>query len=439
MAVYSFEEYRFKPYIRKAIGKLGFREPTTIQRKMIPLILKGQSAIGQSQTGSGKTHAYLLPIIQRIDPARRQVQAVIFAPTRELASQIYQEALKITEAAVEGDEISVRNFTGGTDKQRTIEKLKQQPHIVIGTPGRIHDLVREQALFVHNASILVIDEADLLFDMGFIHDVDQIAGRMPQSLEMYVFSATIPEKLKPFLKKYMENPIFEHATPSQLAAEQIEHVLVPLGSRKKTDLLGQVLRSINPYLAIVFVNTKQMADHVAEQLAGQGLKVGRIHGGLTPRERKRMMKQVRDLEYQYIIATDLAARGIDIPGVSHIINYELPKDLDFYIHRAGRTARAGNQGVSYTLYEPSDEDAIVRLEKMGILFGHQDVRGNEWIDLPDRNRRKNRMQLKEKESSTSKIYVRKPKKVKPGYKKKMASEIEKLKRRERRLQRNKKK
>src|SRR5690606_12184003 len=133
----------------------------------------------------------------------------------------------------------------------------------------------------------------------------QIAGRMPEDLEMYVFSATIPEKLKPFLKKYMENPIFEHATPNRLAAEQIEHVLVPLGSRNKIGLLGQILRSINPYLAIVFVNTKQMADQAANQLAGQGLKIGRIHGGLTPRERKRMMKQVRDLEYQYIIATDL--------------------------------------------------------------------------------------------------------------------------------------
>ncbi|RST73837.1 DEAD/DEAH box helicase [Siminovitchia acidinfaciens] len=437
MADYSFEDYRLKPFINKAISRLGFRQPTLIQRKMIPLILKGQSAIGQSQTGSGKTHAYLLPIIQKIDPARRHVQAVIFAPTRELASQIYQEALKITESN-EGEEILVRNYTGGTDKQRTIEKLKQQPHLVIGTPGRIHDLVREQALFVHNTEALVIDEADLMFDMGFIQDVDQIAGRMPENLEMFVFSATIPEKLKPFLKKYMENPVFEHATPSQLAAELIEHVLVPIGSRKKTDLLSQMLQSINPYLAIVFTNTKQMADQVADQLIGHGLKIGRIHGGLTPRERKRMMKQVRDLEFQYIIATDLAARGIDIPGVSHIINYELPKDLDFYIHRSGRTARAGNQGVSYTIYEPSDEDAIVRLEKMGIQFAHQDLRGEEWVELPDRNRRKNRMQLKEKEGS-SKIYVRKPKKVKPGYKKKMAAEFDRLKRRERRLQRNKKK
>lgn len=437
MADYSFEDYRLKPFINKAISGLGFRQPTLIQRKMIPLILKGQSAIGQSQTGSGKTHAYLLPILQKIDPARRHVQAVIFAPTRELGSQIYQEALKITESH-EGEEILVRNYTGGTDKQRTIEKLKQQPHIVIGTPGRIHDLVREQALFVHHTTALVIDEADLMFDMGFIQDVDQIAGRMPTNLEMYVFSATIPEKLKPFLKKYMENPVFEHATPSQLAAEQIEHVLVPVGSRKKTDLLSQMLQSINPYLAIVFTNTKQMADQVADQLIGQGLKIGRIHGGLTPRERKRMMKQVRDLEYQYIIATDLAARGIDIPGVSHIINYELPKDLDFYIHRSGRTARAGNEGVSFTIYEPSDEDAIVRLEKMGIQFAHQDLRQEEWVDLPDRNRRKNRIQLKEKEDSSN-IYVRKPKKVKPGYKKKMAAEFEKLKRRERRLQRNKKK
>ncbi|MFD1705424.1 DEAD/DEAH box helicase [Siminovitchia sediminis] len=438
MADYRFTEYPFKPFIHQAITELGFKQPTKIQRKMIPLILKGQSAIGQSQTGSGKTHAYLLPIFQKIKPALRQVQAVIFAPTRELASQIYQEALNIASANKD-EEIVVRNYTGGTDKQRDIEKLKQQPHIVIGTPGRLHDLVREQALFVHQANMLVIDEADLTFDMGFIHDVDHIAGRMPENLEMYVFSATIPEKMKPFLKKYMENPVFEQATPNQLASEQIEHVLVPLGSRKKTDLLNEMLRFINPYLAIVFVNTKKMADLVADQLITDGLKVGRIHGGLTPRERKRIMKQVRNLEFQYIVATDLAARGIDIPGVSHIINYELPRDLDFYIHRSGRTARAGNQGISYVIYEHSDEDAIVRLEKMEISFSHQDLRNGEWVTLPDRNRRINRMHVKAKEENTGNIYVRKPKKVKPGYKKKMAEEIERLKRRQRRLQKNKKK
>lgn len=212
MAEHQFKRYRFDTFIDQAIQELKFHKPTKIQEKMIPLILKGESAIGQSQTGTGKTHAYLLPILQRVNPLDEHVQAVIFTPTRELASQIYHEALKIVKNLPEGT-IVIRNYTGGTDKQRTIEKLKRQPHIVIGTPGRIHDLVREQALFVHKASILVIDEADLTFDMGFIQDVDQVAGRMPNDLEMYVFSATIPEKLKPFLKSIWKIPCLNRWIP----------------------------------------------------------------------------------------------------------------------------------------------------------------------------------------------------------------------------------
>lgn len=438
MAKHSFEQFNFQPFINQAISEFSFREPTDIQKKMIPLILKGQSAIGQSQTGTGKTHAYLLPIIERIKPELSHVQAVIFAPTRELASQIYEEAIKVVDYNKD-HQIIVRNFTGGTDKKRSIGKLKQQPHIVIGTPGRLHDLVKEQALFVHQASMLVVDEADLTFDMGFIHDVDQVAGRMPEKLEIYVFSATIPEKLKPFFKKYMENPAYEQIDPARAAAEEIEHVLIPVGSRKKVDLLDNIMQSVNPYLGIVFANTKQMADDVADALIERGHKVGRLHGGLTPRERKRMMKQIRDLEYRFIIATDLAARGIDIPGVSHIINYEFPKELEFYIHRSGRTARAGNQGVSMALYDQSDEDTINRLEKMGIEFAHQDIRNGEWVDLPDRNRRKNRKNTQEKSLASQKIYVPKPKKVKPGYKKKRSEEIERMKKRARRMEKKNRK
>lgn len=438
MAEHQFERYRFDTFIDQAIQELKFHKPTKIQEKMIPLILKGESAIGQSQTGTGKTHAYLLPILQRVNPLDEHVQAVIFTPTRELASQIYHEALKIIKNLPEGT-IVIRNYTGGTDKQRTIEKLKRQPHIVIGTPGRIHDLVREQALFVHKASILVIDEADLTFDMGFIQDVDQVAGRMPNDLEMYVFSATIPEKLKPFLKKYMENPVFEQVDPNLPTATNLQHILVPLRGRDKIDLLSLMLRTFNPFLAIVFANTKQMADNVADQLIEKGLKVGRIHGDLNPRERKRMMKQVRDLEFQYIVATDLAARGIDIPGVSHIIHYELPRDLDFYIHRSGRTARAGNEGISITIYESSDEDAINRLEKLGIEFEYRDIQNGEWVEAADRKRREKRKNSGNTAVTKAHQLVRKPKKVKPGYKKKMKAEREKIIKRERRMQKRKKK
>ncbi|WP_445490384.1 DEAD/DEAH box helicase [Niallia sp. 03133] len=431
MSETKFNQYNLKPFIIKAVEELGFYEPTEIQAKVMPLMLKGESAIGQSQTGTGKTHSYLLPIMQKIVPEKQEVQAVITAPTRELATQIHQEILKITKHA--DSVITSRVFIGGTDKQRTIEKLKAQPHIVVGTPGRINDLVKEQALLVYTASTLIVDEADLMLDMGFIEDVDEVAARMPKDLNMFVFSATIPEKLKPFLKKYLENPTFIHIEPKQLTAAKIEHVLIPSRHRDKVTTVYEALSNFNPYLAIVFTNTKQMCDEVAMGLANKGLKVARLHGGLSPRERKKVMKQILDLEFQYIIATDLAARGIDIKGISHVINYELPSDLDFYVHRVGRTARAGYSGIALTIYEPSDEDALNQLEKRGIEFKNMDLKNGEWISIEDRNRRKKRQKQADEVDAKAKSLVKKPNKVKPGYKKKMQREMESIKKRERRI------
>lgn len=434
----QFERYQFQPFIINALEKLGFYKPTEIQEQMIPLIAKGESAIGQSQTGTGKTHAYILPILEKIDPSRQEVQAVITAPTRELATQIYQQILKITEFTPAEESIMARCYIGGTDKQRTIEKLKVQPQIVVGTPGRVKDLMDEKALLIHTATVLVVDEADMMLDMGFIHDVDQIAAKLPANLQMLVFSATIPEKLKPFLKKYMENPKYVHIQSSNIAAENLQHYLLPSRHRNKKSLVYDVLNLFNPYLAIVFTNTKKMAEEVANDLTARGLKVGRVHGDLNPRERKKMMKQIQDLEFQYIVATDLAARGIDIEGVSHVINYELPSDLDFYIHRVGRTARAGFSGTALTIYDLSDEDALNRLEKMGIQFTHVDLKEEGLVEIQERNKRKTRKKQVDETDHLAKSIVRKPQKVKPGYKKKMQSEMEQIRKRERRL-RNKKK
>lgn len=433
-----FNRFKFQPFINEAINKFGFYAPTEIQERMIPLVLKGESAIGQSQTGTGKTLAYCLPILERIDPSQQQVQAVITAPTRELASQIYHQILKITEQCSPDQAIMTRCYIGGTDKQRTIEKLKVQPHIVVGTPGRIKDLMVEQALFVHTADILVVDEADMMLDMGFIEDLDQVAAKMPENLQMLVFSATIPEKLKPFLKKYMENPKTVQIESKNKAAENLVHYLLPSRHRNKKQLVHDALRAYNPYLAIVFTNTKKMAEELADFLTEKGLKVGRVHGDLNPRERKKMMKQIQDLEFQYIVATDLASRGIDIEGVSHVINFELPSDLDFYIHRVGRTARAGNTGIALTIYDISDEDALNRIEKMGIQFKNIDLKNDEFIELEDRNRRKTRVKQEDEIEKKAKSLIKKPAKVKPGYKKKMQMEVAKIKKRERRLNNKKK-
>ncbi|MGE7764495.1 DEAD/DEAH box helicase [Peribacillus sp. NPDC096540] len=433
----QFERFNLKSYILDAVRTLGFDKPTEIQERVLPSLLKGSSLIGQSQTGTGKTHSYLLPIMNRLDAGKNEVQAIISAPTRELANQIYKEALKIADHFPEDEQIQVRCFIGGTDKQRMIDKLKTQPQLVIGTPGRIKDLVEAQALQVYTAKMLVVDEADLMLDMGFLEDVDLFASRMAEKIQMLVFSATIPEKLKPFLNKYMENPKYVQVNPKQATAAKIEHVLVPLRHRNREQLLHDIIVRYNPYLAIVFTNTKKMADHVANSLIEKGLNVGRIHGDLTPRERKKMMKQIKDLEYQFIVATDLASRGIDIEGVSHIINYELPSDLDFYIHRTGRTARAGYSGIAATIYDTSDEDSLNRLEKMGIEFRDADIQNGDWVDIEERNKRKNRKKQKSDIDVKASRHVKKPTKVKPGYKKKIQRDVENFKKRERRIQRKK--
>ncbi|MDN7240455.1 DEAD/DEAH box helicase [Planococcus sp. N028] len=429
----KFNDYPFKPFLQEAVAKLGFQEPTPIQREMMPHILKGNSAIGQSHTGTGKTHSFIIPIVERIDVEKKEVQAVIAAPTRELGTQIYNEILKL----VEGSDIEVKSFIGGTDKQRSINKLKSQPHIVIGTPGRLKDLVNENALLVHTAKILVVDEADLAFDMGFIEEIDVVAAKMQEKLEMYVFSATIPEKLKPFLKKYMESPIHINIGDKRPTAEGLDFYLVPVRSKKKVERLTEVIDIINPYLAIIFVNTRTNADYVAKELSKKGIRVGRVHGDLAPRERVKMMKQIRDLEYQYIVATDLASRGIDIQGVSHVINYELPEDLEFFIHRVGRTARAGMKGLAITLFKPEEEDAIVRVEKMGIPFQQKDIVKGEFVDLKERHGRKNRVRTTNEADTKAKSMVHKPKAVKPGYKKKMKWKMDEIKKIERRKNRKK--
>ncbi|MFJ8063022.1 DEAD/DEAH box helicase [Psychrobacillus sp. NPDC096426] len=430
----KYTDYNFQPFLQHAIDKLGFQEPTPIQKEMIPLVLKGKSAIGQAHTGTGKTHSFLIPIVEKIDASKQEVQAIITSPTRELATQIYNELNKL----VEGTEIQTKLFIGGTDKARSIEKLKTQPQIVVGTPGRLRDLTVEQALLVHTSNILVVDEADLAFDLGFINEIDQFASRMPEQLEMYVFSATIPEKLQPFLKKYMDAPVHIKIGDKRPVAEGIDFTVVPVRSKSRKKRLLEVMEGINPYLAIIFANTKQNANEVAGFLQENGIKVGVVHGDIAPRERTRVMKQIHDLEFQYIVATDLAARGIDIPGVSHVINYEIPDDLEFFIHRVGRTARAGLTGLAITLYEPSDEDALNRIEKMGITFEHKDVINGEWSELKDRHARKNRPKMENEIDAKAKALVRKPKKVKPGYKRNMKWEMEKVKKRERRIKNRKK-
>lgn len=428
----KFKDYQFKNYIQEALDDLGFKQPTEVQETFIPIIRKGKSVVAQSQTGTGKTHTFLLPLFQRLDETKQEVQILITAPSRELATQIYNAALQIAEKA--NPVVKVACYIGGTDKKRQIEKLSSgQPQVVVGTPGRILDLMNEQALKVHTAFSFVVDEADMTLDLGFLGDVDLIAGRLPNLDQMLVFSATIPEKLKPFLKKYMENPVMGEIKPKEVISSTIENLLVSTKGQSHNALIYDLLTMGTPYLALVFANTKERADEITDYLRHQGLKVAKIHGGIQPRERKRVMKQIQNLEYQYVVATDLAARGIDIEGVSLVINDELPNDLEFFVHRVGRTGRNGLEGTAITLYGPDDDRLIVELESMGVTFQPKTFKGGELIDTFDRNRRQKRTASNQKlDPNMIGMVKKKKKKVKPGYKKKIKQNIEADRRQKRR-------
>ncbi|HGD6138365.1 TPA: DEAD/DEAH box helicase [Streptococcus agalactiae] len=428
----SFKDFNFKPYIQRALDELKFVDPTDVQAKLIPVVRSGRDLVGESKTGSGKTHTFLLPIFEKLDESSDDVQVVITAPSRELGTQIYQATKQIAEHSEQ--EIRVVNYVGGTDKLRQIEKLKvSQPHIVIGTPGRIYDLVKSGDLAIHKAHTFVVDEADMTLDMGFLDTVDKIAGSLPKDVQNLVFSATIPQKLQPFLKKYLTNPVMEKIKTATVIADTIDNWLLSTKGRDKNAQILELSKLMQPYLAMIFVNTKERADELHSYLSSNGLKVAKIHGGIAPRERKRIMNQVKNLEFEYIVATDLAARGIDIEGVSHVINDAIPQDLSFFVHRVGRTGRNGLSGTAITLYQPSDDSDIRELEKLGINFIPKVIKNGEFQDTYDRDRRNNREKSYQKlDTEMIGLVKKKKKKIKPGYKKKIQWKVDEKRRKERR-------
>lgn len=430
----SFKDFNFKQYIQVALDEMKFVNPTDVQKKLIPVVRSGRDLVGESKTGSGKTHTFLLPIFEKLDETSKDVQVVITAPSRELATQIYQATKQIADKSE--TEIRVVNYVGGTDKLRQIEKLKvAQPHIVIGTPGRIYDLISSGDLTIHRAHTFVVDEADMTLDMGFLDTVDKIAGTLPKDVQILVFSATIPQKLQPFLKKYLSNPVMEKIRTSTIIADTIDNWLISTKGRDKNAQILELSKILNPYLAMIFVNTKERADDLHSYLIANGLKVAKIHGGIPPRERKRIMNQVKNLDYEYIVATDLAARGIDIQGVSHVINDAIPQDLSFFVHRVGRTGRNNMAGTAITLYQPSDDSDIRELEKLGVAFVPKVVKDGEFQDTYDRDRRANREKsYKKLDTEMIGLVKKKKKKVKPGYKKKIQWKVDEKRKKERRAE-----
>lgn len=417
----KFKEYNFKSYIQDALKRLSFDKPTLVQEKVIPEALKKNSLVVESATGSGKTHAFLLPIFQNLDENNKNVQAVILSPTRELASQLFNVAKEI----VEGTEVDVRLFIGGQNRETEIKRLSSsQPQVVIGTLGRISDLaIKANVLKIYQANTLVVDEADMVFDEKDLVEVDKVISLIQDEPQFLVFSATMPKSLRIFINKYLSGVDEIIIEEKSLTKDAIEHVMIPCKARAKEDVLLELLETITPYMAIIFANTKEKVDHLSSFLASNNYKVAKIHGDLDERERKQILKRIHDLKYQYIVASDIAARGIDIEGISDVINFDLPKDTEFYIHRSGRTARYEATGRVFSLYTYDTENYVDELKKKGLNPIFMKIVDHELVQtkLP---KSRNLTVVQEAEAALHQKY-KLPKKVKPGYKKKRMEKINK--------------
>lgn len=414
-----FENEKLSPAIREGLKKINFVKPTEVQEKVIPVLLAHKNAVVQAVTGSGKTHAFLIPVMNEIDEKLQFPQAILTTPSRELAQQLYQVTRQLRDAA--GLNISVAQLAGGTDRDRQLEKIgKHKPQIVIATPGRLHDFVAKKLLPLDYVTNFVVDEADMTLDMGFLDEIDFIAQRLPQNCVFTAFSATIPVKLANFLRKYMAKPetiIIDNPT---VISPTVKNDLLDIGSKNRKKILYQLLTIGQPYLALIFANTKQTVDELTEFLIKQGLRVAKIHGGITERERKRTMREVEAGQFQYVVATDLAARGIDIASVSLVINYEIPRELEFVIHRVGRTGRNGMSGHAITLIREEEMDQIFKLENMGVHFDFVEIKNGALVPRKHYHSRKTRQSSSQNLDNKMRGMVKKAqKKRKPGYKKKI--------------------
>jgi ATP-dependent RNA helicase CshB len=428
MTEHPFQSIGLSRKLTDVVDQLYFKTPTDIQQKAIPEILLGKNIVGHSQTGSGKTHAYLLPLFENLKGNTNHVQIVITAPTRELAMQIHEEVKKLIELAGKSDEWRARLLVGGLDRNRMMKQLTNPPEIIVGTPGRILDMVKSDALSIYKATAFVIDEADLMVELGFMENLDELLVRCKNTIQILAFSATIPNALQVFYRKYLAQPAYikidHHTTP-----EKMIHRLIAIKHQDRAEKILALSKVLQPYIALLFVNSKEAANELGENLRGKGLNVGVLHGGLTSRERTRVVKAILDLKYEYIVATDLASRGIDIKGTSHVINVELPKEIDFYVHRVGRTARAGLSGSAISFYTEEDQALIEQLEKKGITFIYSDIKNDEFVTSKRYNQRNLRKNVTTDLDKEAWKRVKKPNKVKPGYKKKMNQEHERIKRR----------
>jgi len=375
----NFLELGVRKEVNHTLKSLGLVTPTPIQERTIPFILEGNDVIGKAQTGTGKTLAFVLPILEKIDPQNPDIQALILTPTRELAQQISKE-IKIMLENLEG--IRVLAVYGGQDVQRQMKKIKGATQIVVATPGRLLDHIDRESLDLSTVQMLVIDEADEMLLMGFLPQVDEIIYDTLSTRQTMLFSATMPKEIHSLTKRYMEKPEFIEIKAKKITVEEIKQVVIETTDRRKQETLIHLIQEHRPFLAIIFCRTIVRAKKLHEALIAGGFESDELHGDLSQSKRERALKRFRDAKTQFLVATDVAARGLDVEGVTHVYNYDIPHDVDSYLHRIGRTGRAGGDGVAITLVAPKDIEFLRIIEK-GIqqTFEIQVITG---VSIPDR-------------------------------------------------------
>jgi len=355
----AFRELGLSPQIQQALDELGYEEPTPIQDQAIPELLGGHDVIGQAQTGTGKTAAFGLPLLQYLDPASDEVQAVVLTPTRELCIQVTQ-ALR---AYAEHLDIEIVAVFGGAPIKSQQAQLRAGAHVVVATVGRMMDLMSRRSLVLTAARYIVLDEADEMLDLGFIEDVEKILRMCPSGRQTALFSATMPPPIKHLAESQMYDPTTIKITPKTLTVDAIAQAFVEVPAKEKAARLGELLKVEEPEQAIIFCRTKIGASRLEKTLKDKGLDVKALHGDMSQGSRDGVMIAFKDHRVRLLVATDIAARGLDIEHVTHVINYDVPNSSEVYVHRIGRTGRVGRTGRAITLVTPAERKEIARIER----------------------------------------------------------------------------
>ena len=355
-----FDELELLPQIMRGVKEMGFEEATPIQSKAIPVMMTGQDLIGQAQTGTGKTAAFGIPLLQKVDPSNKKTQAIVLSPTRELAIQVADELRKLCKY-MHG--IKVLPVYGGQEITKQIRSLKGGCQIIVGTPGRIMDHLRRKTIRCEHVSMIVLDEADEMLDMGFREDIETILEYIPEERQTVLFSATMPKPILDITRKYQKDAVTIKITKKELTVPSIEQYYYDAKRKDKIEMLTRLLDYYNPKLSLVFCNTKRCVDELTKELSDRGYFAEGLHGDMRQQQRDRVMSHFRNGKTEILIATDVAARGIDVDDVEAVFNYDLPQDDEYYVHRIGRTGRAGRTGMAFSFVKGKEVYKLKEIER----------------------------------------------------------------------------